>query len=109
LSELSEEEKERLRFLGLDSSLKREGEYVQIDAKPVVCRKQVEGLEILPITEALKKYDWLSDYYWKLLSPEKDEFTKATAEDLDDGYFIRALPGYKIVYPVQTCLYIRTE
>ncbi|QER42086.1 SufD family Fe-S cluster assembly protein [Thermodesulfobacterium sp. TA1] len=109
LSELTEEEKERLKFLGLDSSLKREGEYVQIDAKPVLCKKQVEGLEILPITEALKKYDWISDYYWKLLSPDKDEFTKATAKDLDDGYFIRVLPGYKIVYPVQTCLYIRTE
>ncbi len=109
ISELTEEEKERLKFLGLDESLNRVGEFLQVDAKPILCRRKVEGLEILPITEALKKYDWLSDYYWKILSPEKDEFTKATAEDLDDGYFIRVLPGVKITYPVQTCLYIRTE
>jgi Fe-S cluster assembly scaffold protein SufB len=109
ISELTQEEKERLKFLGLDESLQRVGEFVQVDAKPVLCRRKAEGLEILSITEALKKYDWLSDYYWKLLSPDKDEFTKATAEDLDDGYFIRVLPGVKITYPVQTCLYIRTE
>ena len=107
--ELSEEEKELLKLLGLDPSLKREGEFLQIDKKPVLCQKKVEGLEILPITQALDKYSWLSDYYWKLLSPEKDEFTRATYEELDDGYFIRVLPGYKLVYPVQTCLYIRTE
>jgi Fe-S cluster assembly scaffold protein SufB len=108
-SELTEEEKERLKLLGLDENLKREGEYVQIDAAPLLCKKSVEGLEILPITEALKKYDWISDYYWKAVSPEKDEFTKAVAEDLDNGYFIRVLPNYKLVYPVQTCLYIRTD
>ncbi|MDF2953223.1 MAG: Fe-S cluster assembly scaffold protein SufB [Thermodesulfobacterium sp.] len=109
LSELTEEEKERLKLLGLDEKLKREGEYVQIDATPLLCRKKIEGLEIFPITEVFKKYDFISDYYWKAVSSKKDEFTKAVAEDLDNGYFIRVLPGYKLVYPVQTCLYIRTE
>ncbi len=109
LAELDKEEKERLKLLGLDEELKREGEYVQIDAAPLLCRKKVEGLEILPITSALKNYQWIGDYYWKAVSPEKDQFTKAVAEDLDNGYFIRILPNYKLVYPVQTCLYIRTE
>jgi len=111
LSELSEEERERLKLLGLDEELKREGEYVQIDAKPVICKKQkhVEGLEILPIKEALKKYDWLSDYYWKIIKPDKDEFTKITYKELDNGYFIRVLPNCKLIYPVQACLYIKTE
>ncbi|MCS7278623.1 MAG: SufD family Fe-S cluster assembly protein [Thermodesulfobacteriaceae bacterium] len=110
LEELSIEERERLKFLGVDESLKRGGEYIQIDAKPFICKKrEAKGLEMLPITEALKKYDWISDYFWKLVNPEKDEFTKAVAEDLDDGYFIRVLPGHKLVYPVQTCLYIRTD
>lgn len=107
--DLSEEEKERLKFLGLDEGLKREGEYVQIDAIPLLCRKKIEGLEILPITEALKKYDWVDNYYWKAVSPKKDEFTKAVAEDLDNGYFVRVLPNHKLVYPVQACLYIRTD
>jgi len=69
----------------------------------------MEGVELMPITEALKKYDWLKDYWWKLVAKEKDVFTKETAAHLDNGYFIRALPGAKVVYPVQTCLYIRSE
>ncbi|MFN3921689.1 MAG: SufB/SufD family protein [Caldimicrobium sp.] len=109
LSSLSPEERERLKLLGLDESIPHEGEYLQVDAKPVLCRKKVEGLEILPITEARQKINDFDNYYWKALSPEKDAFTKATAEDLDDGYFIRVMPGYKLTYPVQTCLYIRTD
>jgi len=109
LNELSPEEKERLRLLGLDESLPHEGEFVQVDAKPLLCKRKVEGLEILPITQALRTFDRIGDYLWKAVSPEKDEFTKAVSEDLDDGYFIRVLPGYKLHYPVQTCLYIRTE
>jgi len=109
LSELSEEEKNRLKLLGLDEKLKREGEYVQVDAIPLLCRKKIEGLEILPITEALNKYDWINNYYWKAIVSKKDKFTRAVAEDLDNGYFIRVLPNYKLVYPVQTCLYIRTD
>jgi len=109
IAELTEEEREHLKLLGLDESLKREGEYLQVDAKPLLYKQQVEGLEILPLTEALKKYDWIEDYYWKILSPKKDIISKTAYEDLDDGYFIRVLPGCKLVYPVQTCLYIRTE
>ncbi|MCS7199877.1 MAG: SufD family Fe-S cluster assembly protein [Caldimicrobium sp.] len=109
LSGLSPEEQERLKLLGLDEKLPHEGEYVQIDAKPILCKRKVEGLEIMPISKALKTFDRIGDYFWKALSPEKDEFTKATAEDLDDGYFIRVLPNHKLIYPVQTCLYIRTD
>lgn len=109
LNELTPEERERLKLLGLDERLPHEGEYVQVDAKPVLCKRKVEGLEIMPITQALQTFDKIGDYLWKAVSPDKDEFTKATAEDLDDGYFIRVLPGYKLVYPVQTCLYIRSD
>ncbi len=108
-SQLEPEEKEYLKSLGLDESLKREGEFLQVNGKTLFYRKQVEGLELLPIKEALKKYDWLSDYYWKLLSPRKDALSKSVFEELDDGYFVRVLPGYKLVYPVQACLYIRTS
>ncbi|MFN4196773.1 MAG: SufB/SufD family protein [Caldimicrobium sp.] len=107
--ELSPEERERLRILGIDESIPHEGEYIQVDAMPLVCRKRVEGLEIIPIREAMKNFKEFDKYYWKILSPEKDEFTKATAEDLDDGYFIRILPKVKLTFPVQTCLYIRSE
>ncbi|QJA06887.1 SufD family Fe-S cluster assembly protein [Thermosulfurimonas marina] len=108
LEELSPEELARLREAGFDQEAPKEGEFLQADARVVQCRSLPEGLELLPVTEALKKYDWIGDYWWKAVPAEKDEYTKATAEDLDDGYFIRVLPGYRLVYPVTTCLYIRT-
>ncbi len=108
-SEFDPEERERLKVLGMDDSLKREGKFFQVDKKAVLCQKEVEGLEILPIKEALEKYNWLENYYWKALSPEQDEFTKTAKESLDNGYFVRVLPNYKLIYPVQACLYIRTE
>ena len=68
---LSPEEKELLEMLGLSKRLKREGEFFQIDESPVLCHKKVEGLEMLPIKEALKKYDWLSDYYGRLFEKKR--------------------------------------
>jgi len=109
LEELSEEELKHLEFLGLGGSLPKEGEFLQVDGKALVCKKEVEGLEILPIKEALSKYEWAKKYYWKLLSPKRDSVTRVAYEDLDDGYFVRVLPGQKLVYPVQACLYIHTE
>jgi Fe-S cluster assembly protein SufB len=73
------------------------------------CKTSQPGLEILPIKEALQKYDGLKEYYWKLVSVEADKYTAATELELDNGYFIRALPGAKLTQPVETCLYIRTE
>ncbi len=108
IEELTPEEWARLKEVGIEPEAPKEGEFLQADARVVHCRKLPEGLELLPVTEALKKYDWLADYWWKAVPAEKDQYTRATAEDLDDGYFIRVLPGTRLIYPVQTCLYIRT-
>jgi uncharacterized protein len=40
---------------------------------------------------------------------DADKYTAQAELDLDNGYFIRALPGAKITQPVETCLYIRTD
>ena len=110
LSELDEEEVLRLKRTGVDLDAKnRLGTFLQTNCGVVSCECDVQGVEMLPITEALKKYDGLKDYYWKLVDPEKDAFTKETKEHLDNGYFIRAKAGQKIVYPLQTCLYIRND
>jgi Fe-S cluster assembly protein SufB len=55
---------------------------------------------------ALKKYSWLEEYRWKLVSKDKDEFTKKVAEDYSGGYFMRILPGAEISFPLQSCLMI---
>jgi Fe-S cluster assembly scaffold protein SufB len=63
-------------------------------------------LELIDIKAALKKYFWLSDYMWKVVDKNKDEFTKKVAEDFSGGYFIRILPGAEVAFPLQSCLMI---
>ena len=71
--------------------------------------KDQEGLEIMPLSEARKKYDWLKDYYWKAMDPQKDKYTAKTYLEDADGYFIRAKEGCKIKEPVQSCMMIGTK
>ncbi len=110
LGDITDEEIEKLRATGVDlTGSGRIGSFLQTNCNVVECKCEYEGVELLPVTEALKKYDGLKDYWWKLVSRDKDAFTKEADKDLDNGYFIRALPGAKVVYPLQTCLYIRND
>ena len=110
VSQLDEEDMLRLKQSGVDlESSNRIGTFLQTNCGVTKCDCGIEGVELLPITEAIKKYDGLKEYRWKLVDADKDEFTKEAAEHLDNGYFIRALPGEKVVYPLQACLYIRSN
>ena len=60
----------------------------------------------MDVKAALKKYAWLEDYMWKIVSKDKDEFTKKVAEDYSGGYFMRILPGAELTFPLQSCLMI---
>ena len=61
----------------------------------------------MDIRTALKKFDGLPQYFWKLLNPEKDEFTRMAQEHCNGGYFVRARKGVKIAQPVQSCMFIK--
>jgi Fe-S cluster assembly scaffold protein SufB len=56
--------------------------------------------------QALEKYDWLPDYWWQAVAVDSDKYTAHVELSQNSGYFIRALPGQKTVYPVQACLYL---
>ena len=107
LVNLPEEEKQQLIMSGLDpTERQRSGTYFQMDTKAVHCDVKQEGVEVIPIRKALEKYDWIEDYYWKLIDVDVDKYTAAVELELHDGYVIRALPGSKSVYPIQACLYL---
>ncbi|MBD3260966.1 MAG: SufD family Fe-S cluster assembly protein [Candidatus Altiarchaeales archaeon] len=59
--------------------------------------------------DALKKYDWLSDYMWNLIDPETDETTKAVEENYSGGYFMRIKEGANVTFPLQSCLMISAQ
>lgn len=97
----------RLIQAGIDTSESgRSGTYIQMDTAVVHAHAKQEGLEVIPIKEALKKYEWAREYYWKLVAVDADKYTAAAELNLQDGYVIRALPGAKAVWPVQACLYL---
>ncbi len=65
------------------------------------------GVEVMPVSEAVKKYDWMRDYYWKAVVARRGQVHRPHLVEEADGYFIRALPGAKVKAPVQTCLMLK--
>lgn len=107
LEELEEKTRKRALHAGIVASGEgRSGTFFQKDTKVICARPSQEGLEIMSTTAALKKYEWLKDYMWSAVPSDTDKYTAVTALHRTHGYFIRALPGVKTVYPVQACLYI---
>jgi Fe-S cluster assembly scaffold protein SufB len=107
---LPDGDRKRLLASGVDvSGQGRGGTYLQMDTSVVHSHAAQEGLEVLPIKEALEKHPWVQDYYWKLVKVDQDKYTAAAELNLHNGYVIRALPGAKAAWPVQACLYIEKE
>ncbi|MDD5475578.1 MAG: SufD family Fe-S cluster assembly protein [Syntrophales bacterium] len=110
LARLSDADKQRMMKAGIDTRPgERSGSYIQKDGISIHSASLQEGLEIVPIRTALETMDWLHDYYWKLVSADTDKYTARARLNLHNGYLIRALPGAKITYPAQACMYLETE
>ncbi len=108
LSALPVPDKQQMLSSGimLDNHKERSGTFLQMDNTPVHFSAEQEGVEVMAVSEALEKYTWLQDYWWKAVAPDVDKYTAAVELNRADGYFIRALPGQKSIYPVQACLYL---
>jgi Fe-S cluster assembly scaffold protein SufB len=101
---------DRLKVLSagvmLDDLSQRSGTFVQFDNHPLHASVQQEGIEVMPTSQALEKYSWLRDYWWKAVPVDADKYTAHVELSRADGYFIRALPGAKSLFPIQACLYL---
>jgi len=93
----------------LDDTSQRSGTYIQMDNTPVHSSTSQDGIEIIPVSKALEKYDWMADYWWRAVAVDQDKYTANIELHQNDGYFIRALPGQKTTFPVQACLYLAKE
>jgi len=95
---------------GLETEEKnRAGTFFHLNQETVASKvnEAYEGkLELMDVKAALKKYGWLKNYFWKVVSEDKDEFTRKVAADYSGGYFMRILPGAEITFPLQSCLMI---
>ncbi len=113
LKELSEEMKGKLERLGLMMAEESgAATYLQRDQTASLCSTRSKGVEVLPIKQAMQKYDWLKDYSWVAVKADTDKFTRDAASapaDVVQGYFIRGLQGKIERSPVQTCLYVESK
>jgi len=107
-SQLPEQTKKQMMQVGItvDDTHQRSGTIIQMDHSVVHSLAQQEDIEVMAINEALAKYDWLSDYCWQAVAVDSDKYTAHVQLHQANGYFIRALPGAKTVYPIQACLYL---
>ena len=110
LESLSDQIKEAAILTGINmQEEERSGSYLQVDQSVVYesLNKTYEGqLEIMSTSDALKKYDWMEDYYWKAVNVDQDKYTAQVELNMTHGYFIRVFPHQKPEYPVQSCLLV---
>lgn len=107
-SQLPTQDKRQMLEAGvmLDDVNQRAGTYIQMDNTAVHSSARQEGIEVMATRQALEKYDWLQDYWWNAVPVDTDKYTANVELGQYNGYFIRALPGYKTIFPVQACLYL---
>ncbi len=110
LRTLDPEDRQQLLMAGVDvEERNRAGSFLHMNHTKAHCKSANPGVEILDIKEALRLYDGLPEYWWKLVDPDKDEFTKSARDNLHGGYFIRTKKGVKLEEPVQSCLFIKGD
>jgi Fe-S cluster assembly scaffold protein SufB len=108
--QFSPEERSRLLTAGIElTDEDHAGTFLQADQAIVHCQTRQPGVEVLPITEAASRHDWVNNLLWGLVAVDADKYTARAELELDNGYFIRALQGAKIAQPVESCLYIKTD
>ena len=110
LSELPEETKKTALLTGVVSNEEsRCGTYFQLDHSVVFekVREEFKGkVEIMNTKKAMEEYDWVKDYWWKAVPVDTDKYTAQAELEWDYGYFLRALPGAKVTFPMQSCLFV---
>ena len=110
LDSLTEVDRELASEVGFDPDQQKvAGSFMQLDAESILADVLIaqEGLEVIPVSQALKKYDWLSEYLWVNVPVDADKYTATSELEAYDGYFIRAKAGSRIEMPVQTCLMMK--
>lgn len=107
---LKKDDVKKINSVGFDISEKtRCGSFVQLDNNTTYFTCKKGGIEIMPMSFAIKRYSWVKKYLWQAVDKNKDKYTKEVARFPQEGYFIRAKKGAKSEIPVQACLYIKTK
>lgn len=110
LGRMSAEERSHVLDVGIDvDKTDRSGSFFLKGHTPVHCSVAQEGVELLPIGDALEKYDGLGKYWWQAVDVSADKYTAQAEIARHSGYFLRVKAGTKACFPIQACLYLSEE
>ncbi|WP_454887569.1 SufD family Fe-S cluster assembly protein [Sphingomonas oryzagri] len=101
--DISPDEKRLLAEVGYGEESERSGTCVLVDQEVRHIGLADNAVEILPLAEALGRYDWVQDLMFGLIDPEEDEHVAAVAESraAPVGHFVRIHEGARVRLPVQ--------
>ncbi|NVB41156.1 SufD family Fe-S cluster assembly protein [Pseudenhygromyxa sp. WMMC2535] len=100
---LTEDEIALLREVGFEDEGQRAATSVLADQALKVAHSNHPEVVLMPLAEALQKFDFVQDLMFGLVSPEENEHIREAAEQMDDpiGHFLWVRPGAKLRLPVQ--------
>ncbi|HDR29466.1 SufD family Fe-S cluster assembly protein [Rhodovulum sp.] len=101
---LTNAEKDILHEVGFADESTRAGTSILADRQMRVALSNDPGVEILPLAQALRTYDFVQGLMFGLVDPEENEHVRLVAEHMHDplGHFIWIKPGAKVKLPVQS-------
>lgn len=107
---LSNEERAILHDVGFDAEQSRAATGILADHEMRVALSNDPGVEILPLAEALRTYEFVQDLMFGLVAPDANEHVAMVAEHMHDplGHFVWVKPGAKVSLPVQTFTLMET-
>ncbi len=108
LSRISSDARQQMLQTGVtvEDNANRSGTIIQMDHSVIHSISKQDDIEVMSTANALEKHDWLAGYLWKAVAVDTDKFTAHVEINPGNGYYIRALPGSKSLFPIQACLYI---
>ncbi len=109
IDQLEEKDVTALAEVGVDlKNSHRSATFIQRDLLPLCVYVHRPGLEMLPLAEALNRYDWLREkYYWQAVRPNRDGVTaQVRSRPEPQGFFIWVKQGTRLTAPAQAGLYI---
>ncbi len=106
---LSREDKIKLENAGIELNPKnKSGDFLMIGQEGISSSSFDENLTLMPLRTALERKPEIESYMWKLIDPQKDQYTRLAYENrAKNGYYIHLNPNSKIEMPFQACFFIK--
>lgn len=107
---LTNVERATLTGVGFDDMSARAATSVLVDDALKLAQSNDVGVEILPLSVALRTYDFVQNLMFGLVDPDANEDIRMVAEHMHDplGHFVWVKPGARVKLPVQTFTLLET-